>query len=105
MTLFEREVESTKRDNEQFSRLFDRYEQQQRLIDLVSLLCPPLALRSVSMSLAGTDVGHYRDFAEAVERYRYGLVQRMNQIAIDSRLYNSNPTFAGGPDRVVFPGG
>jgi ABC-2 type transport system permease protein len=105
MTLFEREVDSTKRYNEQFSRLFERYEQQQRLINLVSLLCPPLALRTVSMSLAGTDASHYRDFAEAAERYRYALVQRMNRIAMESRLYNSRPTLAGGPDRPIFPEG
>jgi ABC-2 type transport system permease protein len=105
MTLYEREVESTRRYHEQFARLFDRYDRQQRLIDLVSVVCPPLALRSASMTLAGSDVAHYRDFAEAAERYRYGLVQRMNQIAVESRLYNSSPTFAGGPDRPEFPDG
>jgi ABC-2 type transport system permease protein len=105
MTLYEREVDSTKRYNEQFARLFDRYERQQRLVDVVSVFCPPLAVRTVSMALAATDVSHYRDFAEAAERYRYTLVQRMNQIAVESRLYNSSPTFANGPDRPVFPRG
>jgi ABC-2 type transport system permease protein len=105
VTLYKREVESTKRYNAVFNALFDQYDRQQRAIDVLSTLCPPLAMRTLSMSLAGTDVAHYRHFADAVERYRYTLVQQMNQVAIDSRLYNSRPTFAGGPDRPAFPQG
>jgi hypothetical protein len=32
-------------------------------------------------------------------------VQAMNTVAIESRLYNSSPTFAAGPDQPAFPDG
>lgn len=105
VTLYEREVESTKRYNEQYARLFEAYERQQHLVDAVSLAFPPLAMRTVSMTLAGTDHRHYRHFAEATEGYRYTLVQTMNQVAIESRLYNSTASFADGPDGPAFPEG
>src|SRR5215216_6465415 len=57
------------------------------------------------MALAGTDVAHFRDFAEAAERYRYELVQRMNQVAVESRMYNSSSTLADAPDQAAFPEG
>jgi ABC-2 type transport system permease protein len=105
MTLYEREVESTERYNEEFARIFDTYERQQRFVDAVSIAVPPLALRTVSMALAGTDTAHYRHFAEAAEAYRYALVQAMNTVAIESRLYNSSPTLAEAPDQSAFPEG
>jgi ABC-2 type transport system permease protein len=105
MTLYEREIESTERYNRQFARLFDSYARQQRIVDWLSFLSPPLAMKTLSMSLAGSDVAHYRDFAEAAERYRYDLVQRMNQLAVESRLYNSSPNLASLPDQPAFPQG
>jgi ABC-2 type transport system permease protein len=104
VTLYEREIESTARYNRQFAALFDSYARQQRIADWTSLLSPPLALQAVSMALAGTDVAHYRDFAEAAERYRYELVQRMNRIAVESRMYNS-VSFASPPEQPAFPDG
>jgi ABC-2 type transport system permease protein len=105
MTLYEREVESTKAYNNEFARLFDCYARQQQLVDWVSIAFPPLALRTLSMAMAGTDVAHFRHFAEAAEEYRYAMVQRMNWVAVESRLYNSSPTFADGPDQPAFPQG
>jgi ABC-2 type transport system permease protein len=105
VTLFEREIESTHRFNDQFNRLFEAYRRQQRVVDLIAFASPPTALRTLSMALAGTDVAHFRHFAEAAERYRYELVQAMNQVAVESRLYNSNPSLTGGPDQPVFPEG
>ncbi len=105
MTLYEREIESTTRYNAEFARIHDAYDRQQRLVDLISIASPPLALRTVSMALAGTDSAHYRHFAEATEAYRYELVQAMNTVAIESRLYNSSPTLADAPDQPAFPDG
>lgn len=105
MTLYLREEESTQRYNAEFSRIYDAYDRQQRLVDLISIAAPPLALRTVSMALSGTDTVHYRHFVEAAEAYRYELVQAMNTVAIESRLYNSSPTFADGPDQPAFPDG
>lgn len=105
MTLFEREAESTERYNEVFDRLFATYAEQQQVLDAASLVSPALAMRLVSMALAGTDVAHFRHFAEAAERYRFALVQAMNEVAVQSRLYNSSPNLAALPDQVAFPEG
>jgi ABC-2 type transport system permease protein len=104
VTILEREIESTRQYNKQFARLFDAYRRQQRIADLISLASPPLAMRTLSMAIAGTDVAHFQHFAEAAERYRFALVQVMNQVAVDSRMFNSSPnlTDAGQP---AFPEG
>jgi ABC-2 type transport system permease protein len=103
--LYEREIESTRQYNDQFARLFAAYRRQQRIVDLISITSPPLAARTLSMALAGTDVAHFQDFAEAAERYRYELVQGMNQVAVESRMYNSSPTLTDAPDQPAFPEG
>lgn len=104
VTLYEREVESTARYNAEFARIYDAYDQQQRVVDRLSLVAPPLAMRTVSMALAGSDTAHYRHFVESAERYRHELVQAMNTVAIESRLYNAS-AFADGPDQPAFPEG
>jgi ABC-2 type transport system permease protein len=105
MTLYEREVESSMRYNVEFARLFDTYARQQRIVDVIATFAPPVAIRRVSMALAATDVAHYRHFSEAAEAYRYKLVQTMNTVAVESRLYNSSPTLADAPDQAAFPEG
>jgi ABC-2 type transport system permease protein len=82
VTLYEREVESTARYNAVFAQVFDAYARQQRVVDVISLVVPPLALRTLSMAVAGTDTAHYRHFAEAAESYRFAMVQAMNTVAV-----------------------
>jgi ABC-2 type transport system permease protein len=100
VTLYEREAASTDSYNKHFDQLFGQYEVQNRFYQEVSLVAPMLAVQSLSMGLAGSDVAHFRHFASAAEGYRYNLVQTMNQLAIDSRLYNTS--LAGPPDRPPF---
>jgi ABC-2 type transport system permease protein len=102
-TLYEREEASTDLYNKHFNQLFEKYEAQNGFYQNVSLLAPPLAVQSLSMGLAGSDVVHFRHFAEAAEAYRYKLVQTMNQLAIESQLYNTS--LIGPPDRPAFIGG
>jgi len=69
-----------------YGALYDRYRQQNTVHQLGALLAPMLAVRSLSMALAGTDVEQHRAFAEAAERYRRVLVKRMNdEMAAKSR--------------------
>jgi ABC-2 type transport system permease protein len=69
-----------------YGALYDRYRQQNAVHQLGALLAPMLAVRSLSMALAGTDVEQHRAFAEAAERYRRVLVKRMNdEMAANSR--------------------
>jgi len=69
-----------------YGALYDRYRQQNTVHQLGAVLAPMLAVRSLSMALAGTDVEQHRAFAEAAERYRRVLVKRMNdEMAANSR--------------------
>jgi ABC-2 type transport system permease protein len=61
-----------------YGKLWSAYERQERLHLAASLTSPLLALRSISMSMAGTDLAHFRDFTEATERYRRSLNKAMN---------------------------
>jgi len=53
-----------------FGALWDTFEYQQTAQEIAGLLSPILAIRSWSMTLAGTDFAQHRDFSVAAERHR-----------------------------------
>ena len=61
-----------------YSRLFDRYEQQNRVYQYGGLVAPMLSVRALSMGLSGTDFPQHRDFALAAEDYRRDIQRLMN---------------------------
>jgi ABC-2 type transport system permease protein len=61
-----------------YGRLWDAFERQNRFHQIAGALAPLLAIRSLSMGLAGTDFAQHRHFAEAAEQYRRRLVKMMN---------------------------
>ncbi len=61
-----------------YGRLWDRFEAQDRFRQILGLAAPLLAVRSLSMALAGTDFAHFRHFAENAEQYRRGFVAYLN---------------------------
>jgi ABC-2 type transport system permease protein len=61
-----------------FGEVFDRFEQQNGVYQLGAAVAPLLAVRSLSMGLAGTDFAHHRDFTTAAENYRRTIVRYMN---------------------------
>lgn len=61
-----------------YGELWNRFDQQNRLKQLAGAIAPMPAMQSLSMSLAGTDFAHHRDFAAAAESYRRLLVKKMN---------------------------
>jgi ABC-2 type transport system permease protein len=69
-----------------YGALYDAYRRQNIVHQLGAVVAPLLALRSLSMGLAGTDVEQHRRFTEAAEQYRRMLVKRMNDdMAMHSR--------------------
>ncbi|WP_349656110.1 DUF3526 domain-containing protein [Xanthomonas sp. 10-10] len=72
--------------------LFERYagrdariqQRQNLLVRMFAVLSPTVALREVSMSLAETDLRAHERFLAQAERYRYMLVQRLNQLQADA---------------------
>jgi len=100
-------------ESEEFgNRIYDRnyralwaaFERQSRVHEGLAMLAPGLAVRTLSMGLAGTDVEQHRHFAEAAESYRRDLMRAMNMdLAQNSRtgetylasndLWESQPPF------------
>ena len=69
-----------------YSALWDTFERQSRVHESLSFFAPLLAVRALSMGLAGTDVEQHRHFATAAETYRRDLMRRMNgDLAQNSR--------------------
>jgi len=87
--------------------LFNRYAAadfaaqagQNRLVEAVGLLSPAIALRSLSMAAAGTDVAGHRRFLEQAEAYRYALVQRLNRLQAAGVSYADDVATDAGADR------
>jgi ABC-2 type transport system permease protein len=75
----EREARSNQVWDEHYGRLWWLFERQVRTQQIAGLAAPLLALRSVSMSLSGSDFFHHRHFAVAAESYRRRLVGAMNR--------------------------
>ncbi len=61
-----------------YGDLNDTFESQNRVRSLSAVVAPLLAVQSLSMGLAGTDVAQHRHFSEAAEAYRRMYVRRIN---------------------------
>ncbi|WP_315761672.1 ABC transporter permease [Sphingomonas sp. Y38-1Y] len=89
------------------SALFDRYSResfaaqarQNALVDAASVASPAIALRSMSMSAAGTDLAGHQRFLEQAEAYRYDLVQRLNRMQAEGVRYADDTATDAGADR------
>jgi ABC-2 type transport system permease protein len=56
------------------------YQEQNRLSNTVAVLSPMMALRRLSMSVAGTDLEGHQRFLKQAEAYRFALVQQLNSL-------------------------
>ena len=78
-----------------YGALWDTFERQGLVHEALAVAAPLLAVRALSMGLAGTDVEQHRHFATAAETYRRDLMRRMNgDLAENSRtgeLYTAGP--------------
>jgi len=72
--------------DQHWGALFERYARQDRVTQLAAVAAPMLAVRSLSMGLAGTDVQQHRHFAAAAEDYRRDIQRVMNNdIAVNQK--------------------
>lgn len=62
-----------------YAALWDTFARQDRVRQALGLLAPTLAIRELSMGLAGTDNRQFRAFAEAAEAHRRELVRSLNR--------------------------
>ncbi|MXZ40142.1 MAG: DUF3526 domain-containing protein [Holophagales bacterium] len=61
-----------------YGALWDAFRRQGILQEALAAAAPSIAVRTLSMGLAGTDVEQHRHFAEAAETYRRDLMRQMN---------------------------
>lgn len=61
-----------------YGNLFDLFERQNNEKILWSWIFPTLAVRQISMAMAGTDLQHFRHFLEQGEDYRRRIQRLMN---------------------------
>lgn len=74
----EREAHSNGVWEAHYRTLWTAFERQTAVHHLAGCVAPLMAVRALSMALAGVDFFHHRDFAAAAEAYRRRLVLAMN---------------------------
>ncbi|MYD70314.1 MAG: ABC transporter permease subunit [Acidobacteria bacterium] len=80
-----------------YGALWDTFERQGLVHETLALAAPLLAVRALSMGLAGTDVEQHRHFATAAEAYRRDVMRQMNgDLAENSR--SGDFSYVAGPD-------
>lgn len=91
-----------------YSALWQSFENQNRFFNLSSVFAPLLSVKSVSMSMAGTDFAHHRHFATEAEEYRRVINKILNedymnnsrtgnfQYTADENLWRNMPNFQYG---------
>jgi len=109
---------SLQKDEEYGDAVWDRHsgaleqklDAQRSNLHRVVILNPAMAVRALSMALAGTDVSHARHFQQQAETYRRDLIQRLNHeqayggSRTDDWDWKASTAFiAGIPDFVYVP--
>jgi ABC-2 type transport system permease protein len=80
------------------SALFEQYSGQTKaaqvrqngIVGALGLLSPAIAIRSLSMAAAGTDLAGHQRFLDQAEAYRYDLVQRLNRLQAEAVSYSDD---------------
>jgi len=63
-----------------YGDLLDTFRRQNRFSELAAVVNPYLAIRTLSMALAGSDLAHYTDFQWQAESFRFEMVQKLNEL-------------------------
>ncbi len=78
-----------------YSELWDTFQRQEYVHQAASVLAPVLAVRSLSMGLAGTDFAQHAHFARAAEEYRRMIQRTMNGDVINNAKAARGPYLRG----------
>ena len=67
-----------------FHALWQRYGRQERWLRAAAVLSPSVAMRSISMKMAGTDLAHQRHFEDKAEDYRRQVNTKIDRWDVDN---------------------
>jgi ABC-2 type transport system permease protein len=80
-----------------FGALYGRFERQERIQQAFGALSPVMAVRPLSMAIAGTDLSEQHRFAAAAERFRRQYILLMNEdMTVNSRT--GDAAYKAGPE-------
>jgi ABC-2 type transport system permease protein len=84
-------------------QLLTAYRRQSAVVAAVGFVSPYVAMRMLSMALAGSDAEHTLEFERQAEAYRYELIQFLNglhthEVALARDRYDGSPE-GGAPSR------
>ncbi|MAO18481.1 DUF3526 domain-containing protein [Flagellimonas marinaquae] len=68
-------------------KLYARFEEQNRIGSLLAFVAPYMAVRNLSMAMAGTDWYSFNDFTAKTETYRRNLIRTMNRDMAENSRY------------------
>ena len=97
---YEAEKLTTEAYREHLATLTRVYERQARLVLLAGILSPYVAMRTVSMTLAGVDISHANHFERSAEDYRFAIVQRLNELHSQEVTYALD-RYGGGAENAA----
>lgn len=88
------------------SGLFDKYAAEQFSAQRAqgntalgfALASPAIAMRSLSMALAGTDLDGHRRFLQQAEAYRFAIIQQLNRLQAEALTYADDGNRNSDPD-------
>jgi len=83
LTMQKGERQSTEAYRRHFDRQQQLYRQQNRVSEWGGLFDPFLAIRQLSMALAGTDAYHFEEFSRQAEAHRFAFVDKLNEIHVN----------------------
>ncbi len=87
---YEGEVRTTEVLNEFAERQMATERAQSRVASRFALLSPTVALRRLSMVVAGTDLENHHRFLRAAEAHRYEFVQSLNRLHAERLSYRDD---------------
>jgi ABC-2 type transport system permease protein len=73
-----------------YGEMLATFRQQNRVSEIASILNPYLAMRSLSSALAGSNLAHYAEFQWQAEDFRYGMVQKLNEVHRDEIKFEND---------------
>jgi ABC-2 type transport system permease protein len=82
-----------------YGELLDTFRRQNRFSEWAAVGNPYLAIRTLSMSLAGSDLAHFAEFQWQAENFRYEMVQKLNQLHMDEIKFENDRAQRVGQDR------
>ena len=74
-------------------KLVADFKKQQRVVSNSAIINPYIAIKTISMSLSGTDYDAFDHFQNQTEKFRYNLAQNMNELQmkfISNKVKNSS---------------